>query len=69
MNIQRYQRKEQANPGDGRAAAPSPELVTFLVVLNNCVQRDLSTKAVCSNSMHRFGWVEAESAESSMAGS
>jgi hypothetical protein len=63
------QRNEQANSGDGRVAAPSPESITCFVVLNNCVQRDLSVKANYSSSTYRPCSVSAESAESSMAGS
>jgi len=69
VNSQRYQRKEQADPGDDYVAAPSPEYVASFVVLYNRVQPDLSAKAIYSSSTHRPCSVTAELEASSMAGS
>ena len=55
--------------GDGRAAAPSPECIACLVVLNSRIQRDLSTKATYSSSTLRPCSVWADPEESTMAGS
>ena len=65
----RCQSEQAPNPGDDGAAAPSPKDIACLVVLDNCVQRDLSVKANYSSSTYRPCSASAESEASSMAGS